>query len=311
MKYLLYITILLISLPQITLAQTKPKRDTSRDRSVIVAKQKKEQTQKRTSLIAEQKRKQTKSRNGNRKRRKTQVIHAASYLKVNQLTSLSKVLGADGGTVSFDVVTDGKDWSIGNLPYWCKVTKYSSWFVVTYAPNPQHEERQDWFDVRCDNQQVRINISQRGTPIKFQAKFNYAYLLHNKKLPSVGNCLEITSNVSISGAAGQKCWVVAFILDENGNNVKAKNGYYNYTLPQSNGVYVAGEVIPSTDDDETFTIVSYIPNNVMNLLPGKSKLQCRLGIYCVKTEEYARDAVRTVKFRAKSKRGVVTTRYSK
>ncbi len=308
MKQITYILFLLLFLPQIASAQSKPKRDTSKDKSVIVAKQKKEQTQKRTALIAERKKKQIKSRKYHRKQ---PIVHTATYLRVNQFTSLSKVLEPKGGAISFDVATDGNEWSVSDLPYWCKVTKYSNWFVVNYDSNPTHEDRQSWFDVRSDNQQVRINVTQQGAPINIHAKFNYAYLLHNQYVASLGNCLKITSEVTISGTAGQKCWVEAFIVDEDGYNVNAKNGYQNYALPSSNNLYVASEIVPSTDNEETFKIVSYIPNNAMNLLRKNNKLQCKLAIYCINTNEYVSGATYTMKFRAKSKHGVVTTKYSK
>lgn len=311
MKQLIGIIFLFLFLPQITFAQSKPKRDTSKDKSVIVAKQKKEQAHKRATLIAEQKKKQVKSKSLSKRRRTTPVAHTATYLRVNQLTSLSKVLDSKGGRVSFDITTDGKNWTINNLPYWCHVTKYSNWFVVAYDANTKHEDRQSWLDVKCDNQLVRINISQQGFPINIDAKFNYAYLLHDQYVSSLGNCMKITSEVTISGAAGQKCWVEAFIIDEDGYNVKAKNGHQNYALPYSNNLYVASEVVPSTDNAETFKIVSYIPNNAMNLLKKNNKLQCKLVVYCVKTNEYASGATYTMKFKAKYKHGVITTKYSK
>ena len=311
MKHLIYIIILFFFLPQITYAQSKPKRDTSKDKSVIVAKKKKEQAQRRATLIAKQKRKQVRSRSANHKQKTAPTVHTATYLRVNQLTSVSMVLEQGGGKVLFDVETDGKEWKISNLPYWCKVTKYSNWFVITYDSNSKHEDRQHWFDVKCDNQQVRINVSQRGAPINFQAKFNYANLLHNGYILSLGKCLKITSNITISGAAGEKCWVEAFIKDEDGNNIKAKYGYQDYALPYTNNIYVAGEVIPTTDNEETFTVVSYIPNNAMNLVKKNTKLQCELVISCAKANKYANGATYTMKLKAKSKHGAVTTKYSK
>ena len=309
MKQIIYILFLLLFLPQIASAQSKPKRDTSKDRSVIVAKQKKEKTHKRTPLIAERKRRP--ARRSTHKKTTVPAIQTATYLRVNPVSSLSMPLDSKGGRIGFDVFTDGKNWTIDNLPYWCHVTKYSNWFVIDYDANTKHEVRQDWFEVKSYNQQVRINISQQGAPINIQAKFNYANLHHNQLIGNIGKHLEIASSVTISGAAGQKCLVEAYIIDEDGYNVKAKNGYQNYALPSSNNIYVASEVIPSTDKKETFTIVSYIPNNAMRLLKKNNNLQCKLVIYCVETNEYVSGATYTMKFRAKSKHGVVTTKYPK
>lgn len=309
MKQIIYILFLLLFLPQIASAQSKPKRDTSKDRSVIVAKQKKEKTHKRTPLIAERKRRP--ARRSTRKKTTVPAIQTATYLRVNPVSSLSMPLDSKGGCIGFDVFTDGKNWTISNLPYWWHVTKYSNWFVVDYDANTKHEDRQGWFEVKSDNQQVRINVSQQGAPINIQAKFNYANLHHNQLIGHIGKHLEIASSVTISGAAGQKCLVVALIDDEDGKYIKAKSYYNNYTMPNSDILYVASEVIPSTDNEETFNVISYLPNNAMDLLQKNNNLQCKLFIFCVKTNEYVSGATYTMKFRAKSKRGVVTTKYSK
>lgn len=305
MKQTIYTIILLLLLPQIADAQSKPKRDTSKDRSVIVAKQKKEKKQKRPALIAEQKKRP--ARRNAHKKTIAPVIQSATYLRVNQLTSLSKIFDSKAGGLWFDVATDGKDWSIDNLPYWCHVSKYPTSFVFTYDANPTHEDRQSWFDVRSDDQQVRVNVTQQGAPINIQAKFNYAYLKHNQFIKSVGNCLEINSHVTISGAAGQKFLVVALIADEEGNYVKAN--YQSYTLPNSDILCVSSKVTPSTVNEETFNVISYLPNKAMNLVKKNNNLRCKLLVYCEKTNEYVNGATYTMPFRAKSKHGVVTTEY--
>lgn len=306
MRYFTYIVFLFFFLPQITYAQPKPKRDTSKDKSVIDAKRKEEQAKKETELTTEHRKKQVKTRNTHNKRA-TPVIQTATYLRVNQSTSLSKVLDSKGGKVSFDVATDGKDWTINNLPYWCHVTKYTNRFDVTYDANLKREYRQSWLEVKSDNQQVRINVFQRSAaPVR--VNLSHAYLSHNVYVAPLGKCLKITFKVTVSEAADQKLRAVAFILDEEGNSVKAKNGYQNYAGLPSNDIYVAREIAPSTNDEETFTITLYLPNNAMNLLKKRNKLQCRLVVY----NEQTNDPVSyTMRFRAKSKHGIVTTKHSK
>lgn len=305
MKYIIFIISILLFVPEITSAQSKPKRDISKDKSVIVARRKAAQTK-----PAAQKKKRNKQRRTYRKRT-VEVEPEATYLSVSQLSPQSKILHAFGGSVVFDVKTDGKEWTITSLPSWCHIVKYPSWFKITYDRNPTHNDRQSWLEVKCDNQRSRIEVSQQGTPLNIKANFNYAYLLHNQYVTPVGQCLKITSEVTISGAAGQSCWVEAFIVDEDGNNIKAKSGYSNYALPYSNNLYAAREIIPSTDNRETFNVTLYIPNNAMQLLKKKKKLQCKLVVFCAKNREYISGATYTMKLKAKSKNGVVTTKYSK
>ena len=305
MKHLIYILIALLSFfSETALAQSKPKRDTSKDRSVVIREQ-----AKKAALITEKKKHEKQNRS--KTRGATIAEHKATYLKVHQSDSSVKNLPFKGGRIIFNVVTDGNKWIVDSLPNWCHVTKHPSWFAVTCDTNTTHDDRQGWFNVRCDNRHVLVNVSQQGVPLNIQAKFNNAYLRHNEYVSSLGKCMKITANVTISGAAGQKCWVNAFILDENGSIVMAKTGYGDYALPSSNNLCVASELVASTDNPETFTIISYIPNNAMNLLKKNNKLQCLLVVFCSKTKEYVRDATYTIKFKAKSKRGVVKTKHLK
>lgn len=151
-------------------AQSKPKRDISKDKSIVVSRHKKTSKQKRmpkrkTSLmIAKNKEQKGKTNSSITKKEYTPVVSEATYLRINQLTSITKTLDAKGGTISFDVITDGENWTINSLPIWCSVSKYSKKFVVNYEANPTHEDRTDWIDVKCDGKQVRIYMSQQGMP---------------------------------------------------------------------------------------------------------------------------------------------------
>lgn len=87
--------------------------------------------------------------------------------------------------------------------------------------------------------------------------------------------------------------------------VKAKRGYENFALQNSNNIYVASKMYVSTDNPETFTITSYIPNNAMELLRKNNKLQCELIVYC---NGHVYDT-HLIRFKAKSKRGVVKTKH--
>ena len=301
MKCIVYILALFLLLPELGLAQSKPKRDTSKDNSVIV-----EKHRRRAALLAARKKKQmSQSKGASRKQKNTPIEHDATYLTVNQLTTVSKVLDSNGGNVSFNIATDGKEWAIYNLPYWCRVSKHSDWFLISYDANPTHEVRQDWFDVKCDNQEVRIYISQQGAPMNIRAKINSAFLFHNERISSIGQYLKITANLTITGAAGQTCWLYAYIVNHLGLYVKARRGYENFALQNSNNIYVASKMYVSTDSPETFTITSYIPNNAMELLRKNNKLQCELIVYC---NGHIYDT-HLMRFKAKSKRGVVKTKH--
>ena len=65
---------------------------------------------------------------------------------------------------------------------------------------------------------------------------------------------------------------------------------------------------PITDNPQTYNLVLYLPNNAMNLPKKKNKLQCQLAVYCVKTSSYISNAKYIMNFKAKKKRGKITTK---
>jgi len=120
--------------------------------------------------------------------------------------------------------------------------------------------------------------------------------------------LTIVSNVTIKGAKNQKCLIVAFFYDDAGNSIKATYKYPDYAIPSSKDVFVATEVVPTSDEAQTFNSVLYLPNDAMALLKKKNKIRCQLVVYCVKTSSYISNANYTMYFKAKKKRGKITTK---
>lgn len=311
-KMLVALLVILICAPDVADAQSKPKRDTSKDKIETVTQQRAQA--KKTNVKPQPQQKTVKPR------RKTNVASPqspkyATYLKVNQFTSINKRVSSQAGTEVFNISTDGKDWSVIALPSWCRVTKFSDRFILSYEPNTSHDDRADWFKVRCDNQEVRVDIIQQGVPLNITSKFNYAYLQHSfylngdrGKSASRSQWLGINANVTIKGAKNQKCLVVAFIADENGKNIKATSNYSSYGLPSSNDVFVATEVVPQSDDAQTFNVKLNLPKNSMRLWKKKNKLRCYLAVYCEKTSSYVSGASYVLNFKAISKNGKVTTK---
>jgi len=306
MKQILFI-LLIITIYAIDLnAQSKPRRDISKDKSVILAKKKEA---KKAAEIAKQKKRDAAKRY--RKKKVIQTPKTASFLRVNQLQYINKTVSSNGGSETFEVNTDGKEWNVVALPLWCHLTKYANSFVLSYSQNPSHDERSDWFKVKSDNLEVKIDITQTGLPLNLSARFNYCSLQHDASHYNKGTyekCLTIVSNVTIKGAKNQKCLIVAFFYDDAGNSIKATYKYPDYAIPSSKDVFVATEVVPTSDEAQTFNSVLYLPNDAMALLKKKNKIRCQLVVYCVKTSSYISNANYTMYFKAKKKRGKITTK---
>ena len=312
-KLLIVFLVGLFCTPCFTYAQPKPTRDTSKDRSVVIARQEAQAKQKAVAQEAEQKRKRAAAKTQRKHNAQaTQTPQVATYLRVNQLTTVSKTVGASGGSETFNVSTDGKEWSVIDVPTWCWVTKYSNYFKLSYNDNPSHDDRVNCFKVKCDSQEVRVEIKQNATPLNITSRFNYAYLTHNvygnNISPSGNLCLKINANVTIQGAKDQKCLVVAFIYDEYNNSIKASSGFSYFGLQSSNDLFVEAEITPTSDDSQSYNVTLYLPNNAMRLWKKKNKLRCQLAVYCVNTSSYISGANHTLSFKAKSKKGKVTTK---
>ncbi len=277
-------------------AQSKPKRDTSKDKSVILERKKKESQKKNVAAT---------QRNNGRKRRykSTPNPTLASFLRVNQLSYIWKKVNSYGGVDIYEVNTDGKDWTIWGAPSWCHITKYPSSFWVSYDSNPSHEDRYDWFRVRVDTLEVKVDIKQEGLPLNIRAEFNNGSILHNYNY-----CLKINSSVTIRGAKNQKCLICAYFTDEDNNMIKAEYNYSKYATPATNDLFTATEIIPTTDDAQTFNVVLYLPNNAMMLHKKKNTIKCQLFVYCEKTSSFLSDTNYTMVFKATKKKGNITTK---
>ena len=287
-------------------AQSKPKRDVSKDRSVIVAKQ--EKAKKASGTIEKKNRREVVKKSQRPKRDNSPMV--ATYLRVNQLPHINKTINAYGGGDIFNVNTDGKKWNVLFLPSWCHITKNSNSFAISYDPNTSHDDRSDWFKVIADDLDVRIDITQLGIPLNVRADFKSCNIQHNTNHDNINvkdKCIKINANVTIKGAKGQKCLIVAFFSDDDGNSIKATYNYPNYAITASNDVYAAIEVVPSSDEAQTFNKVLYLPNNAMCLLKKNSTIRCQLVVYCVKNSSYIADAKYIIYFKAKKKRGKIIT----
>lgn len=307
-KIKILLLVVLFCSPCIICAQAKPKRDASKDRSVVVGKQKKKV---RKSATAEATEKQKQQQEEEEIKRNTQIPQA-TYLYVDQQTSVSRTIDSYRGTEKFDVKTDGKEWVVSNVPDWCKVTNYSDCFVLSYDSNPNHDERSIWFNVVCDNKVVRVDIKQNGTPLHISSKFNFANLEHNVDGNVHGlygnKCLKINTNVTIQGAKGQRCLVVAFFSDENYNRIKTSSSFHSYGLQTTNDLYVSTGITPISDNSQNYNVSLYLPSDAMLLAKKNNKVYCQLAVFCEKTSKYISGASYTIFFRAKSRKGKVTTK---
>lgn len=304
MKPFIYLIILFFFLPEISFAQSKPKRDVSKDRSVIIARQQKEQTRRKAALIAVRKRKQKARTNSNNQKKNTPIVRKATYLTVNQKSVLfTQYLLAYGGRMSFDVNTDGDNWTVDLVPQWCKVVKDKDGFSLEYEKNPLHENREDTIVVRCDYKEVKIELNQLERPWDIKANF-INYHLEDLNFSTL-YCLKINTDVSVSGAANEECQILVYIWDNKGNPINTNAGYVGCVSPFRDNVCASTSIVPLSDEKYTCNVSCFIPKKVLQLPKKKNKLCCKLLFYCAKAGYFSYSDF-NIYLKAKSKRGVVT-----
>lgn len=311
MKVKLILLITLICLPSLVFSQSKPTRDKAKDRSSVSVHRPSNRKSKVTAKATTPRNTSTKKHGRSQSTsRRSYSKRLASYLSVNQHGYLQKNYGASYGYETFYVYTDGKEWATAGVPSWCSVSKYSDRFTLTYNSNPNHEKRSDFFYVISDDQRVRIDITQDGAPLNISVSFNSTNLSHNVYGYTYGvnssQCLMINTNFTIQGAKGQKCLLVAFVLDDSYHNISASYGYSDYRL-QSGDVCVVSELTPTTDSPQTYNYSLLLPNQAMRLINKKNKLMCLLRVYCTTTSDFVPGYYYTSLFNARVKKGRVET----
>lgn len=155
----------LICVPCFICAQSKPKRDTSKDRSVVIAKQQEQAKKKAAARAAEQKRKRAISEAQNRSNTQVnQTSKAETYLSISP-SSVS--ISAEGGTRTFSVNSNGP-WYISTNTYgWGHLTKNGNDLTLLIDSNNSNNLRADFFEISSGSKTCRVNISQAGMPQVF------------------------------------------------------------------------------------------------------------------------------------------------
>jgi len=258
-------------------AQSKPKRDTSKDRSVIVA-QRQKQEAKKNAEIAEKKRREAYLANS--RRRRVSTPKPASYLTVNNLQSVNRQYTSKRNQETFKIDTDGKAWTVTYQPIWCTIYHNEHAIEVTCNENLSRLERKDYINIKSDDKEAQIIISQSGVPYKVYANFMEANITHNVKSNGTQGkySMAVNARVHIQGAdPGDKCMVVLNFYDENRRIIRTNNSLY-YTSQYDNYL-IATKEIEISSVEGIYDVTVYVPNNALLLPEKKNKLNCHLALY--------------------------------
>ena len=288
-------------------AQSKPKRDITKDRKPVTFVPKVQKSLPRfveKKIAANSPRKDIRKSTSRHKKRFSKTLRRRQSLATCLYVDGETTIGHLNSKVRYKVTTDGKDWKVTYLPLCCTYVKTSSnSFMVYFPENSGYEDRSYHFYVEADNKYVRVNITQSAAPFNvnnIKATISTMYLTHNSNC-----CLLVSAAISVQNAVDIELIPVVFINDGTGLPVKAS--WNSYAMAGSGDVYVAGNTIkPTTNSSQSFTVSMYLPNNAMQLCNKKNKLRCYLCLYCPRTRSYI-SGTAYVDFKAKVKKGMVIT----
>lgn len=103
----------------------------------------------------------------------------ATYLRVDNKTSVSTSFDWDGDTETFNVSTDADEWTTWGVPSWCSIeNKTSTSFRIRCQANNSSSERSDYIKVKASDKEVRIDFKQAGKPGP-SATVNNLWVDHN------------------------------------------------------------------------------------------------------------------------------------
>ena len=271
-------------MPGIVYAQSKPKRDVSKDTKLNVPKlpsvSSKDTKLNVPKLPSVSPKKQTNNRQRKFRRKNNKSDKdKTTYLIVNGYSSeLKEALPYHAGGKYLSVQTDGKTWNIDMLPYWCKTTKDSNGFLLEYRANPLRGERNGFFVLRSNNYVVHIYLKQAGRP-NLNVQILDEKMEHNVYRSGYpGRCVVISAKILITGGYGTVFQLVSSLYDYKGEYVQAKKGYRSFSNSNYKFTKQSEDFFPQSDAPFTFNVEWVIPNDALKLKPKKTCIRCDLKI---------------------------------
>lgn len=157
-------------------AQSKPKRDVTKDRKPVTSVPKVQKSIPRfeNKVAMNSPRKNIRNSSSRHKKRSSKTLRRrqklATYLYVDGRKSVSIIVGHFSSKVEHLVSTDGQDWTVTNLPSWCSYVKTSSNSFMLYTlANSEYEDRSSYFYVVADDQYLRVDITQIAVPFDVES----------------------------------------------------------------------------------------------------------------------------------------------
>ncbi len=201
---------------------------------------------------------------------------AATYLSTS-VTNVS--FSSSISSKSITVNTDGNTWDVSSLPSWCTVTKNSGSFLLTCSANAG-ATRSDWFKVKSDGKEVRIDILQSAGVKQPSVIIENIWVVHNV-LENPYNIysrkgMQIHLKFSVKEMLNKRGNCAVWFYFSDGTKLKDYNGYYSTTDGQ---VSTSSNFAPNYENCIFNDFMIFMPYEELHLTQGYHNLKFDIGIF--------------------------------
>ncbi len=150
-----------------------------------------------------------------------QSVYRPQRLLVNDKKVVDSNLSAASGQITYNVNTDADRYEVTSLSSWLKViAQGTESFTISYEENPKRTERTDWFKVKAEGMEVKINLTQAAQKITGEIKdITVEYNVFKDGVKG----MKILVDFSVQNMKGIDGSCAAYFYYENGNRVMDKN----------------------------------------------------------------------------------------
>lgn len=205
-----------------------------------------------------------------------QAVYKPQRLLVNDKKVVDSYLDASSGQITYQVNTDAEGYEVTSLSSWFKViAKGSESFTISYDDNPKRTERKDWFKVKAEGMEVKINLIQ--TAQKITGEIKDITVEHNVFKDGVKG-MKILVDFSVQNMKGIDGSCAVYFYYENGNKVKDNNGSY---ATSDNQAATHKTIKPSYDSSSYTDVEIFMPYKELEVGTGKHNLKfyCKIWEY--------------------------------
>ncbi len=223
-----------------------------------------------------------------------QDLFKPQQLLVNDKREVYSHISSSSGQLTYQVSTDADEYEIAYLSPWFKVVyKDQNSFTIAYEKNPYPAVRENFFKVKVDGIEVKINLIQSSASNNTYVK-KTSTIKEKTVKEKTGEIKDITieHNVYKNGVKGMKIYVDATLRNmkgvegscavyfyyKDGTKVKDKNKKY-YTSDGDAATHVS--IKPDSDIKVYTDLEIFMPYNELEVGAGKHELK----FYCILWEK--------------------------